>query len=63
MRNDNNGTTNQANTNQTNTNGFESPRETQPIQLEKNATPPGAPNINADRVKRVANIQPNTNSR
>jgi hypothetical protein len=57
MPNDNNETTN---TNQTNTNGFESPRETQPIQLEKNATPPGAPNINADGVKRVANIQPNS---
>ncbi len=44
MPNDNNDTTN---TNQANTNGFESPREIQPIQLEKNATPPGAPNINA----------------
>lgn len=57
MPNDNANTTN---TNQTNTNGFESPRETQPIQLEKNATPPNAPNINAGGVERVAKTQQQT---
>jgi hypothetical protein len=57
MPNDNKITTN---TNQTNTSGFDSPRETQPILLEKNATPPGAPNINAGGVERVAKPQQQT---